>query len=413
MAGNLWLAPLSQGEREQLPSNVGSISCKMAGVEPHIEEEETKEDAINLGFLELTDGRLLKSHLFPSKVGGWPAWLSLSPLPTPEHLCCQVCRGPCIFLLQVYAPINHLDRCFHRTIYLFVCRNPECNEPNSARNFRVFRSQLPRINRFYSSEPPVDESTDSLDLELDLESDEAPCASMYHSMCIVCGSAGPKRCGGCLNATYCGKEHQALDWKLVHKKVCKSGLNIGRASREHPNVLFKEFELVTDAEEMNNDEAEEDEDGENSEVKRLRENEPRDEKSHKDYSNMIEAVKGCQLGDKSIRDLESFARNETSDDKEFLKFKERIRNDPEQVVRYHRGGQELWVSSENKPTKENIPHCPACGAPRIFEFQVMPQLLVHLDVDNLTKSIDWGILAIYTCSDSCEIDARYVEEYLW
>lgn len=43
----------------------------------------------------------------------------------------------------------------------------------------------------------------------------------------------------------------------------------------------------------------------------------------------------------------------------------------------------------------------------------MPQLLVHLDVDNLNNSIDWGILAIYTCSQSCDIDARYVEEYLW
>ena len=101
----------------------------------------------------------------------------------------------------------------------------------------------------------------------------------------------------------------------------------GRASREHPNVLFKEFELVTDTEEFNNDDDEAD--SEDSEAKRL--SEQRDEKSHKDYSNMIEAVKGCQLGDKSIKDLETFARKETSDDKEFLKFKERICNDPEQV----------------------------------------------------------------------------------
>lgn len=39
-----------------------------------------------------------------------------------------------------------------------------------------------------------------------------------------------------------------------------------------------------------------------------------------------------------------------------------------QVVRYDRGREPLWVSSENKPME--VPPCPHCGEPRQFEFQV-------------------------------------------
>ena len=40
----------------------------------------------------------------------------------------------------------------------------------------------------------------------------------------------------------------------------------------------------------------------------------------------------------------------------------------------------------------------------------MPQLLVHLKVDCLGKSIDWGTILIYTCPNSCKGTADYIEE---
>lgn len=43
----------------------------------------------------------------------------------------------------------------------------------------------------------------------------------------------------------------------------------------------------------------------------------------------------------------------------------------------------------------------------------MPQLLNSLRVDSTGASIDWGTLAVYTCSDSCNHDDKYLPEVIW
>ncbi|NXY47535.1 PDCD2 protein, partial [Ceuthmochares aereus] len=111
--------------------------------------------------------------------------------------------------------------------------------------------------------------------------------------------------------------------------------------------------------------------------------------------------------------LEAMAKHETEEDKVFQKFKERVAAEPEQIIRYCRGGEgPVWVSGENIPEEKDIPNC-SCGAKRIFEFQIMPQLLNHLKVDSLGESIDWGALVVYTCADNCGDGNEYLEEFIW
>lgn len=45
--------------------------------------------------------------------------------------------------------------------------------------------------------------------------------------------------------------------------------------------------------------------------------------------------------------------------------------------------------------------------------QVMPQLLNYLKADRLGRSVDWGVLAIFTCAESCELGIGYTEEFVW
>lgn len=40
---------------------------------------------------------------------------------------------PMCFSYQVYAPIFGQDRCFHRTLFLFCCKSPECYKCNDSR----------------------------------------------------------------------------------------------------------------------------------------------------------------------------------------------------------------------------------------------------------------------------------------
>lgn len=48
----------------------------------------------------------------------------------------------------------------------------------------------------------------------------------------------------------------------------------------------------------------------------------------------------------------------------------------------------------------------------LFLFQVMPQLLNFIDVGTDFQSIDWGVLAIYTCKASCNGGPAYKMEYM-
>lgn len=44
----------------------------------------------------------------------------------------------------------------------------------------------------------------------------------------------------------------------------------------------------------------------------------------------------------------------------------------------------------------------------------MPQLLNSLSLDTAMDSVDWGTLAVYTCSNSCDLGTEnYVKEFLW
>jgi pre-rRNA-processing protein TSR4 len=75
----------------------------------------------------------------------------------------------------------------------------------------------------------------------------------------------------------------------------------------------------------------------------------------------------------------------------------------------------LWTNASTKPAL--IPMCERCGSERTFEFQIMPQLLNYLKLNELDPdSLDFGTLIVYTCSKSCKIPAEMAfgqEEYLW
>ncbi|CAL1545453.1 unnamed protein product [Lymnaea stagnalis] len=349
------------------------------------------ESRVKLGFIEDdTDLRLLSSHFFPSKVGGKPAWLSLDPIPDFDDLRCQKCNSTTVFLMQVYAPLQMREDTFHRTIFIFMCPNTSCCTPEDSSNFRIFRSQLPLVNNFYSDSPPSEELTPNEDITI------FPHAGLFQSLCFVCGIRGTKKCSQCKNTHYCSKEHQVLDWKSGHKQTCLQ--EIKNDKKQSSRLLFKEYELVTEDEEY----SEGDSNNSKSDEERLLE-----------YENLIRSPQLKELDGKyQAEDLEKSATAETEDDKLFLKFKRRVDTEPSQVLRYEKGGEPLWVSAHHKPSPEDIPFC-SCGSQRIFEFQVMPQLLNYLSVDKLDSSVDWGTLCVYTCKESCSTGNSYKEEFIW
>lgn len=89
----------------------------------------------------------LRVHLHHSSLHRSPFTTHHSPLTT-------------VTLAQIYAPIDGSAQAFHRTLYLFCCR--ECS------TFKLLRAQLPEDNKYYRTAPlPAGEDEDDEDDEDD------------------------------------------------------------------------------------------------------------------------------------------------------------------------------------------------------------------------------------------------------
>lgn len=299
-----------------------------------------------LGFLEKSEKWRLKSCQFPSKVGGKPAWLDLRDLPATEELLCSGCRKPLWFLAQVYAPEDDeecsdevKENCYHRTVFIFLCTEPGCSVKNSNGNFAVFRCQLPRDNEFYPAVDPPEDPAWKADLD----------ASKYTTLCIVCGCSGKKRCGGCQKMYYCTKEHQVLHWKNGHKIICKEMVEVKGAD---DLFTLPEYEMIIEDEKL---------EVQLSKEKKL-------EKEMEEFEKILASKNPAFQNDETVDSALTTMAAEVSEDKQFTKFKDKTQSYPDQVLRYNKGGDPLWVSESNKPL--TVPCCEFCESERRFEFQV-------------------------------------------
>uniref|UniRef100_A0A914CKE3 MYND-type domain-containing protein n=1 Tax=Acrobeloides nanus TaxID=290746 RepID=A0A914CKE3_9BILA len=318
------------------------------------------------------------------------------------------------FLLQVYATHNSCPpHAFHRTIYVFICRDSNCSSINQSSNLCVFRCQLPKVNPYYSSEKPFDPDLDG----------EVPDPYFdqlkYAKICAACGCKASKKCGKCEQRWYCSREHQILDWQDGHKLACgkppENDINekmdtsekLNELPGKKPRVanngfLFPEYgmELATDYVPRNEIDSDCDDECEEEEE---------DDKLAKKFKELKQYE--VTTNEISAKDLEGL--EETPKDLAFNHFHKALSREPEQIMRYDRGGTPI-LATDLAPIPSNIPKCELCGAPRSFEFQLTPHLLSLMEVDSVGSSIDWATVLVYTCSMDCAIpDSGYVKEFVF
>ncbi|KAK0109948.1 hypothetical protein ONS95_002615 [Cadophora gregata] len=129
---------------------------------------------------------------------------------------------------------------------------------------------------------------------------------------------------------------------------------------------------------------------------------------------------------------------ESTIDKTFQKFADRLAQNPEQVIRYEFKGQPLLYSkhdavgkllsgSSNKGNEKvttssvngnHIPRCANCGAGRVFEVQLTPHAIMELESEEMSlDGMEWGTIIVGVCERDCQqrgVDAGvagYVEEW--
>ena len=120
-------------------------------------ESETDNLAHLVGVVEDIKFPFNTRFMFPSKVGGKPAWLVPEDIPDIK---CDVCANNMIFLLQIYAPEAETAAAFHRSLLVFTCIKCRCF-------LKCFRSQLPLLNPFYGGEPLQPNQVPRMDETLD------------------------------------------------------------------------------------------------------------------------------------------------------------------------------------------------------------------------------------------------------
>uniref|UniRef100_A0A8R1HN38 MYND-type domain-containing protein n=1 Tax=Caenorhabditis japonica TaxID=281687 RepID=A0A8R1HN38_CAEJA len=379
-------------------------------------QTDAHDEPVFLGFgvpLDNYDIFRLRSQFLPlGKIGGKPSWLNPRTLPKSADLTCNVCQKPMCFLMQVSANGGSADpeHAFHRTLFLFVCRDPQCSRPNDAANLKAFRCQLPRANDFYSFDGPMDP-----DFEGDVEDPRA--LSDGPGLCRICGCQAAKKCAKCQIARYCSQSHQVIDWP-AHKLQCAQAATDGKITEEEKNprnpFVFKEFGVEIDQEYMpgNLFDGLSDDEGDDDDEENGEDDETEEEKNKriKEFEKFVEKNKGKNV-DMTKEDLDA-ATTEQPKDTEFEKFNRLVNLSPDQIVRYKRHGEPLRATATSQ-LPEEIEPCELCGAPRRFEMQLMPHLLSLIDVDAIGQSIDWASVYVYTCSASCQIsNDGYAKEFV-
>lgn len=98
-----------------------------------------------------------------------------------------------------------------------------------------------------------------------------------------------------------------------------------------------------------------------------------EKRNKEEYDRLIASGQSGIFNDLPESDLLQYSYAE---DVTFGKFKKKISKLPDQILRYDRGGEPLWITDKNILDSKNVQNCSRCGGKRIFEFQVKLRMLI-------------------------------------
>jgi len=348
---------------------------------------------IDLGFIPSGTIEPWKLHraFFKSKIGGFPAWLN--PDRTPSVIC-DNCKSSMVLLLQLYAPREE-SYSYHRTIFVFMCRDVECHQEykyevqqvddierkirescnissaggatnNNSNNgrfsstsmeteepvktplklpYKVYRCQLPQKNMFYDSNPSSNYENDR---SVVVRADQ----KLANDFCFNCGQCAKSRCTKCKAVAYCCKNCQTIHWKTMHKTKCqawqeasskqksgtknnnkKKGGKNGKGSRQKSSSSISNQVKNSNFVYPNSQSS-----WSYNEMEIIVEPEPKVDKikNQKELDRLNKQLMAEHKNELKQEEVDQTVTNKNLKiDKYFLKFQNRLNRDPEQILRYY------------------------------------------------------------------------------
>ncbi|KAI8066762.1 programmed cell death protein 2 [Gongronella butleri] len=410
-----------------------------------------------------------------TKLGGLPIWLQDSHRPDADCFKCKVCRKWMYLLCQTYVPLP--DSVFHRVLYVLGCNRRQCMGKDGS--FAVIRSHLAdpeyvkdrqkkdaqkkkqqqkqkqqqqqkqTSNSSGFGVPQGFQMGDVWGANKSFGANTGGFGSTTSASSMPFGSSATSTSGGfgtlgfgASKVTQTEKKAQAepaadtlakrlgalaLDQQDGAKKASPAAAS--KPTVPIDTALLPSFPgeyLYT----MNEDVSEAKQEGDAIDISKYQE-----------YIDMAEQFleEGDADDDAAAKEQGGTWSNEAYEkqalprgvDKQFKRFTERVAHEPSQCVRYEWAGTPLLFHDTNtiKP-----PACPLCGQPRVFEMQLMPNVLSILpaadaaasssapatpstkqqQLDALNQGMDFGTILVYVCQGDChpgdELDASHVIE---
>ena len=374
-----------------------------------------QEPPVELGFVSpYPDERGAQPDHFPSKVGGLPVWLLPERLPPAEAMRCRRCNRALRFLMQLYCPRPEHEQAYHRSVMLFCCGGECLSHPTDG--WRALRCNLPADVPWYVEQP-----------------DGSWVAHGREGLAAAdAGEGAPQRAAPTppLPELLISVDLEG-DWKAI----------VGAADEEakaHATALLSAYEAVEGTQWADAGSAASAEPPDRPQSARA---------APRGSGAAGEGAEEEELLDDD--DEEEGGGGGGGDGGGFFGFQRRSSAHPEQALRYNRSpsAHPLWAGRRGRPPSGAPPPCGRCGAPRTFEFQLMPQLICAIEgastgaggdevqqaaaAPDLTDAsprhpptapsnpdaLDWGVVAVYTCSASCAAEegaaCAYSDEYCW
>jgi len=348
-----------------------------------------------------------------NKVAGLPDWFA--SVNIDQYPQCGLCTANLYHLVQMYCPL--LNSTFHRTLNVFGCINKTCW--NKSQSIVVMRSQeleVKTATKVKTQERVSCDDWGGASTWCDGDDDWGNVDDDNHTNIqdSIGGFAQDESSDGdgitdelnelsitdnnniCHNNPCLDGVHHFMGYHIyVHEESVTSLLG----SNEYEMKLYEDYikregDVMTDNIEDNNND------------------------NDKSKSKGNKGKKGA---------MEKYEKTRSkSTDEAFHQFKKRISTYPQQLLRYEWCGDPLLLSSRSPldpPSLHNIPPCPYCTAPRVFECQLLPSLLNYLHTNTSTHSsdqntqlgnetIEFGCIYVFTCSnacwDTCDVKLEYV-----
>ncbi|KAK4957751.1 hypothetical protein LTR66_007265 [Elasticomyces elasticus] len=389
-----------------------------------------------------------------SQLGGYPSWLDSRTAPSAALAKCLVCNDMMSLLLQLNGDMPERFPSHERRLYLFTCRRRTCRrKEGSVRGVRATRaSRIPETERqkerqaHMSKTPLSAPATPQTGLGESLFGVSLPTASVASgspfSISATSTHANPFASPSASNtqnpfiaaSALAAKPAQRTDIaSLPETFASKARISSSPPSTNAPTTLqepwpakpafpaaFPAYYLDADYESLESD------------VPTVPSN------ARVDMNMDIDDI--ASSSNSAKEDKEAF---ESTLDKTFQRFADRIGQNPEQVLRYEYGGIPLLYSRNDTVGKALAPYqpnshanggskvktagargksgmsrCTRCGSERVFELQLTPHAITELEAEEIgLEGMEWGTVILGVCSADCveigkEGEVRYVQEWV-